>query len=167
MRSPRIRRLLVLTGIMILTSVIAAGAAVAQPNRSQHFVAPLSGDQEATPVDTNARGLAQFHLNHAGDELRFKLIVANIENVLMAHIHLEASNGPVVVWLHTQDQAPELLPGRSSGIIAEGVITDDDLVNVLAGATLDDLLDEIRAGNAYVNVHTQQHPGGEIAGLIR
>jgi hypothetical protein len=29
------------------------------------------------------------------------------------------------------------------------------------------LIEEIKAGNTYVNVHTTQHPGGEIRGQIR
>jgi len=60
-----------------------------------------------------------------------------------------------------------LLEGRYSGVLAEGVITADNLSGPLAGASLEDLLDHLRDGNAYVNVHTLQFPAGEVRGQIR
>ncbi len=86
----------------------------------------------------------------------------------MAHIHLAPAgvNGSVVVWLYPSGPPPLAIPGRSNGVLAEGVITDDSLVGPLEDGTLEDLLDEIRAGNTYVNVHTDQEPAGEIRGQI-
>lgn len=131
------------------------------------FKAHLTGDQEVPPVETNATGQTIFKLSKDGTELQFKLIVANIENVRMAHIHLAASgeNGPVVVWLYPSGPPFVELPGKTNGILAEGVITGS-LVGPLAGGTLDDLISELEAGNAYVNVHTSAYPGGEIRGQI-
>jgi hypothetical protein len=37
----------------------------------------------------------------------------------------------------------------------------------LQGKTIADLVADIKAGNAYVNVHTTEHPGGEIRGQIQ
>jgi hypothetical protein len=110
-----------------------------------------------------------FRLSRNGSELHYRLIVANIQNVTMTHIHLAPPgvNGPVVAWLYPDGPPAELIPGRSSGILATGVITAEDLVGPLAGATLADLLEEMRAGNTYVNVHTSQYPAGEIRGQIR
>jgi hypothetical protein len=51
--------------------------------------------------------------------------------------------------------------------LAEGTITEDDLVGGLAGESLEVLIEEIKAGNTYVNVHTSQNPGGEVRGQIR
>lgn len=162
------RRLLLTAGIVFLISLVAVGTAIAQTNRPQVFLAHLSGEQEAEPVDTRARGLAHFHLNHDGDELRYTLIVANIEDVFASHIHLEASNGPVVVWLYPPDGPPgDQIDGRFSGVLAKGTITADDLVGPLEKGSLDDLLDEMRSGNAFVNVHTEANPGGEIAGPVK
>ena len=101
--------------------------------------------------------------------LHYTLIASNIENVLQSHIHLAPAgvNGPVVVWLYPSSPPAVLIPGRFSGVLAEGTITADDLVGPLAGQPLSSLIDEITAGNAYVNVHTSQYPGGEIRGQIR
>jgi hypothetical protein len=134
------RKLFTFLGVLILVSVLAAGAVSAQSNRSENFVAPLNTTEEVPEPDNferNPRGLAKFHLSHDGNELHYKLIVANIEDVLMAHIHVGkcGETGPVVVWLHSHEtRAPELLPGRVNGPIAEGVITADDLVGPLAGS---------------------------------
>jgi hypothetical protein len=132
------------------------------------FKAHLSGDQEVPPVETNATGQAIFKLSKDGMELHFKLIVANINDVRMAHIHLApvGVNGGVVVWLFPAGPPPGLIEGKTNGILAEGVITSEDLVGDLAEKTLDDLISELEAGNAYVNVHTVANGGGEIRGQI-
>jgi len=134
----------------------------------RNFRAHLDGDSEVHEVVTRARGQAQFQLSNDGSSISYKLIVANIENVTMAHIHLAPAdvNGPVVVWLYPSGPPAQLIPGRSNGVLAEGVITDDSLTGPLADATIDDLLEEIRSGNAYVNVHTSQYGAGEIRGQI-
>jgi outer membrane receptor for monomeric catechols len=59
-----------------------------------------------------------------------------------------------------------LIPGRFNGVLAEGTITADNLVGTLAGQSLGVLIEMIKAGNAYVNVHTSQFPPGEIRGQI-
>jgi hypothetical protein len=136
------------------------------------FKAHLSGDQEVPPVETNATGQANFKLNKDGDELHFKLIVANIENVLMAHIHLasKGENGPVVVWLYPAGPPPKLIEGKTNGILAEGVITESNLVGPLEGKSFDDLISALEDGNAYVNVHTSAlevvKSGGKSAQII-
>lgn len=133
-----------------------------------NFRTHLSGDQEPTPVDTKATGQAIFQLSKDGTALSYKLIVANIENVTMAHIHVApvGVNGGVVVWLYPSTPPPSLIPGTTNGILAEGVITTADLRGSLMGKNLSDLLDLMVAGQTYVNVHTTQNPGGEIRGQI-
>ena len=156
--------------VLAVSCLVAASAAVAAAP-SQHdrnFRTNLSGGEEVPPADTRARGQATFQLSHDGTELHYRLIVANIENVTMAHIHLAPAgvNGPVVAWLYPSAPPPELIPGRTDGVLATGTLTADDLVGPLAGQLLADLIDEIRAGNTYVNVHTSQFPPGEIRGQI-
>ena len=133
------------------------------------FRAHLSGDQEVPAVETRATGQTIFKLSKDGTELSYKLIVANLEDIRMAHIHLApvGDNGGVVVWLYPSSPPPQLIEGTTSGILAEGVITSADLVGSLEGGDLQDLLDNMVAGNAYVNVHTVENPGGEIRGQIQ
>lgn len=187
------------------TLLVACSADVSQPTaplsvpvmQSQHapapadaanggnFGTPLSAEEEVMPAGvintSRARGNAIFHLNAEGTELSYKLIVANIENVFQAHIHAGpiGQNGGVVVWLYpsTEPGAGPTGGGRIDGVIAEGTITADDLVGALEGEPLSALLELLRTGGAYVNVHTNDgvappntgpgdFPGGEIRGQI-
>ena len=143
--------------------------ATAHQKDVKNFRAHLSGDEEVPPADTKATGQAIFRLNKEDGTLYYKLIVANIENVRMAHIHMAeaGSNGGVVAWLYPESAPPVLIPGRFQGILAEGVITADNLAGALAGESLDELLDAMKDGKTYVNVHTVQFPGGEIRGQIK
>lgn len=155
------------TALACVVAVLGLSAPAAAT--SSTYVAPLSGGEEVEPVDTNATGVAVFHVSKDGTELSYKLNVANIEDVMMAHIHLaeRGVNGQVAVWLYPSAPPPQLIPGRTDGTLATGTITDSDLVGPLAGMTVADLLEQIEAGNAYVNVHTAAHPGGEIRGQLR
>jgi hypothetical protein len=129
------------------------------------FHATLEGEQEVPPVDSDAKGFATFRSNNDGTELEYKVIVANIEDVTAAHIHLApiGENGDIVAFLFNPEAPTD---GTTNGVLAEGTITSADLVGPLEGATLSELIDEIEAGNTYVNVHTVEHPGGEIRGQI-
>lgn len=134
-----------------------------------NFAAPLSGDQEVPPVETRSTGLAKFQLR--GDELSYHLNVSRTEGVTQSHIHCGAAgvNGPVVVFLFG------FVPGgvTSNGRLADGTITAADVIPRADSAAcpggvadFDDLLEKMRSGDAYVNVHTLAHPAGEIRGQI-
>jgi len=147
-----------------------------------NFGTPLSGAEEVPVRETRARGNAIFQLNAEGTAISYKLIVANINNAFMAHIHQNVigANGPIVVWLYpstTPGQQEPLGQGRLDGVIAQGTITAADLVGPLAGQPLSALVSDLTTGNAYVNVHTNDgvdpantgpgdFPGGEIRGQI-
>lgn len=161
------KRLTIVLSVMALLAVGAAPALSQGPH--ENFRTHLSGDEEVPAVETQAQGQAIFKLSADGESLDYKLIVANIDDVQMAHIHLAPAgqNGGIVVWLYPDGPPPQLIEGRTQGVLAEGTITADDLTGSLEGASMDDLLDEIRAGNTYVNVHTSEFGGGEVRGQIR
>lgn len=128
------------------------------------FFAKLRGRNEVPPVETDARGQAFFKLSRNELGLKFKLELFDIENVVVAHLHLGAkgTNGPVVAFLF----GPITNPVSIECATFTGIITQEDLVGPLAGQTLDALVNEIIAGNIYINVHTVQHPNGEIRGQL-
>ena len=154
---------------LVAVALVVAGATTAVA-ASDNFRTHLSGDEEVQvpAVVTGAQGQATFKLSDDGQSITFKLNVANIENVTQAHIHLAPAgqNGGIVVWLYPSAPPQILIPGRTNGNLAEGTITAANLTGALAGQPLSALLDQIRAGNAYVNVHTSQHPPGEIRGQL-
>ncbi|MDX1662326.1 MAG: S8 family serine peptidase [Candidatus Promineifilaceae bacterium] len=121
------------------------------------FTADLEGENEAPPVTTDATGMAVFTYTHATGELDYWLDVDDITPTA-AHIHLGLpnTNGPVVWWLYDADgvNAPDG-PFPVNGTIQ---ISDD-----FTGTTeLMYLLGE----RFYVNVHTTDHPAGEIRGQM-
>jgi hypothetical protein len=161
----------------VLPILLALAAPAAAQNSAVNFVTHLSGAEEVPPRDTNAQGQAIFRLSPDGTTLTFKLIVANIENVVASHIHLAqaGANGSVVAFLY--GTAPTG-GGRVDGLIAQGTITAASLTGPLAGQSLEVLITAMQTGGAYVNVHTNDgvaptntgpgdFPGGEIRGQIR
>jgi hypothetical protein len=153
--------------------VLVLGANVAASADQQNFTAHLSGDEEVPPVDTNATGEAQFHLSDDGTAISYKLISANINNVEQAHIHCgpPGVNGSITVFL-----AGPFIPAeeRVNGVLAEGTISREDVIPVLPSAacpggivTFDQLVEKMRSGGTYANIHTSANPNGEIRGQIK
>ena len=132
------------------------------------FVASLSGEGAGT--DSRGVGEAVFRFDTSGDEVHYRLNVGNIQNVTMAHIHVAATpggNGPPVVWLYPDAPPPVLIPGRTQGGLGYGSFSAADMMGPLAGMTLGAVRSAMDEGRAYVNVHTQANPGGEIRGTIK
>ncbi len=120
------------------------------------YTAHLSG------AGTKATGQAIFSFNKDLTELRYKLIVANIQNVTAAHIH--GMDGMVVAPLYSGPT----IQGRFNGTLAEGTIGVDDITCPHhSGEDLSHLIMCIEQGHLYVNVHTAQKPDGEISGTIK
>jgi hypothetical protein len=147
-------------------------------HKTRHLETDLRGRNEVPPHTTPASGEAVFRVKDDGS-VSYRLVVEDIRNPFMAHIHRAAAgvNGPVVVWLFpsTVPAPGPISAGPRDGLLAEGTFTAKDFVAPFKGTTLAELLDAIRAGNAYVNVHTSNgtatpapgnFPGGEIRGQL-
>jgi hypothetical protein len=128
------------------------------------FTAKLSGKEVVPAVVTTAKGEADFKLSKDGKELTYVLKLVDLENVTAAHIHaaLMGKNGGPVAGLFAGPKKD----GKFSGEIV-GTITDKDLIGPLAGKTVGDLVKLIKDGGAYVNVHTEKYPDGEVRGQIK
>lgn len=172
------RKLLFTLSLGVLAAGVATGLAIAQfVSTPPDFVSGLTGDQEVPPRATPASGQAQFKLIDDGNGIAYRLIVDGIENVTASHIHLgpPGVNAPVVAFL-----AGPFAPGGGphDGLLATGTIRAANLVGPLAGQNLSVLIQAMRTGGTYVNVHTDDgvaptntgagdFPGGEVRGLIR
>ncbi|HSJ35708.1 MAG TPA: CHRD domain-containing protein [Acidimicrobiia bacterium] len=154
------RRFCLLVATLLM---IGAAPALAVGNGST-YIAHLEGDNEIPAVDSQGRGQVILEVERGGEAISYKLIASNIDDVVQAHIHLGGPdvNGPVVAFLFGPVTGVD-----NNGVLSRGTITASDLVGPLAGASLDDLLAEMKSGDAYVNVHTIANPGGEIRGQIR
>lgn len=151
------RSILSLLLAVFLLGLGFTGVVSAQPS---NFRAHLSGGEEVPAVDTRATGQAIFKFNN--DELQFKLIVANIHDVFAAHIHCGefGVNGPVGVTLFGGETV------SVNGILNQGTILAPDEGNACGWEDLEDVIVAIESGGAYVNVHTDANPGGEIRGQV-
>jgi len=129
------------------------------------FKAKLSGKEEVPAAETKATGEADFKLSKDGKEITYTLKVKDIENAKAAHIHAGkvGEEGAPVVGLFGGPKKE----GKFSGVLAKGTITDKNLVGPLAGKTIGDLVEMIKGGGAYVNVHTDKFPNGEVRGQVK
>jgi len=154
-----------------------AGVSAAVAGLNGNWSAHANGSQEVPPRDSQGQAQAIFHLSKDGDSLEYKLTASNIDNVFMAHIHMNVpgQNGPIVVWLYpsTATVPGPFGSGRTDGVLAEGTITAANFVGPLAGHPLSALVEALDTGHAYVNLHTNDgvdgtntgpgdFPGGEI-----
>jgi hypothetical protein len=140
-----------------------------------HFTAQLGGDQEVPLRTTDATGQATFQLRDE-TQLDFTLNLVDVKNFVAVHIHCAPAgeNGAVGATLFGP-----VTPGERSVDITsvQGVITAPDTGDGCEWADLAALLEAMRNGNTYVNVHTDDgvdpadtgagdFPGGEIRGQI-
>ena len=131
-----------LLGISVATMVAVAGAASAADVKVM-----LSGSQEVPAVTTSASGNGTITVG--ADKAVSGSVTTSGVSGTAAHIHMAAAgqNGPVIVPL---------------------VKSGDNGWAVGPGAKLTDAqYDAFKAGNLYVNVHSQAHKGGEIRGQIK
>ena len=154
----------------LLVLVVSTSSAAAAPSKPV-FLALLSGNNEVPPVATSAQGVAVLQISPDESQISYKVIVTQIDNATQAHIHCgpPGQNGPVVAFLF----GPNPNGVSVNGLLAAGVLTEGSVIprpdsSVCPGgvANLSDLIEKIRSGGAYVNVHTTAHPGGEIRGQL-
>lgn len=129
---------------------------------NHEFATNMTGQEEVPPVDTQAVGEAilvqDLPINQTID---YYLNVTGIQAAMQGHIHsgAQGQNGPVVVTLFNSS-SPQ------NEVLKNGTITANDLVGPMKGKTIPDLLEAMKNGSTYVNVHTEQNPKGEIRGQL-
>ena len=144
----------------------------ASPPSDKEFSARLTGSKEVPPVDTDATGRVRLTANSQQDELVYQLSVSNLNGIATgAHIHRGSTgtSGPVVANLNIGGAFASASAGdgsASASTSSGGTITSADLKGPLAGKQVSELIKLIEDGKAYVNVHTRQHPNGEIRGQL-
>jgi CHRD domain len=121
------------------------------------YVAHLTGASETPPTGVKGTGTATLELN--GNRLHYTVVVHGLTGpATMAHIHVGAvgASGPPVFFF--------TIKHVENGTLARGSV---DLAKAVSkGVSGDSLKTLLANGNAYVNVHTKAHPGGEIRGQV-
>ena len=162
--------------ITICGLVLALTGAVSA-QKADKVSATLTGPGEIPVVSSPATGTFDAQI-HEGGWVDWTLTYSNLEaDIAQSHIHLAQpfANGGIVVWLckTTQTNAPagtQDCPAPRSGTLS-GTFDANDVVAVtmqaISAGDFQEVIDAMRSGLAYANVHSAQSPGGEIRGQIK
>jgi hypothetical protein len=139
-------------GVILMACATGIAAwAVAAKAAPETFKVALTGAQQVPPVQTTGTGTADLSYDPATRVMTWSVTYSGLSGpATMAHFHgpgAAGQNGPVVIWLTEKGKPVE------SPIKGEATLTPDQAK-------------QFTAGEWYINVHTQAHPGGEIRGQV-
>jgi len=142
---------------------LLAGAAAAS---AQVVVTTATlGSGEETPILlSGAAGTAEVAVDTVAKEFAITLRIFNIPtNTTAGHIHVGAKGiaGPVVIDFPG-------IGGRLGDFVTTFRVGEASFRPAAAIGinTIDDVIQAVANGNAYVNIHTTTNPGGEIRGQL-
>ena len=134
----------------LLLFVLASSPLFAGPLSSNLvFTARMSGDQENPQVASDGQGVAVLTFDQTQTNVYLNVSLSNLSSPITgAHIHEGAlgENGPVIL-----DLTPFLSGNRIKGVMR-------GLPNTV--------MSKLLTGDYYINVHTENHPAGEIRGQL-
>ena len=134
-------------GIALTTATLMVSLFAAGPTVAKDLKVKLTGDQEVPPVQTQASGGGTIAVNE--DKSVSGSITTKGIKATAAHIHEapRGKNGPVAIPLEKKS---------------------DNEFAVPAGAKLTDAqYKAFKAGDLYVNVHSDAHKDGEIRAQLK
>ena len=130
--------------VALLTPLVALPALAAS---TKTFIALLNGAQETPPTTSTALGLALLTFDESTKMLCFSLSFTPLEtSEVAAHVHGPGAPG----------QSADILFALPAGNPKNGC------KQITSGKQKKDL----KKGLLYMNIHSAQHPGGEIRGQI-
>ena len=137
--------------LLALMPLALAGMPEAALAKSMSLNVPLTGAQQVPPVQTSGKGTAHLTYNTSSHEVTWNITYSDMSSpVTMAHFHgpaMEGKNGPVEIWL-TKKGKPVSSPIKGSAKLKP------------------EEAKQLMAGELYINVHTKDHPAGEIRGQV-
>jgi hypothetical protein len=158
-------------GVGVIAAVTVA-ATVAVAGGGDSIREELTGYEE-TPLALSTTGNGSFNarISDRRQEIDYRLSYAGLEgNVAQAHIHFgaRAQSGGISVFLCTNlgngPAGTQLCPAQPATVT--GTLRPADVIGPagqgITAGQFDELVDAIRAGATYVNVHSSLYPAGEI-----
>ena len=137
---------------MVFSGLALAGALTLAQAAPVSFQVPLTGAQQVPPVQTAGSGNAALTYDASTRVVTWNITFSGLSSqATMAHFHGPAAagkNAGVKVWL-SQKGTMEV----TSPISGQAMLSPDDAKM-------------FEAGDMYINVHTKDHPGGEIRGQV-
>jgi hypothetical protein len=163
------RRLQLVLAFGVVSLLAAVGVAVATGGRD--IRERLTGYEEIPTLSTPANGEFKLRINRFSDTIDYRLSYQDFETpVLQAHIHFgaRAFNGGISLFLCSNlGNGPAGTPPcpTPSGTVS-GTLDAADVVGPaaqgIAPGEFEEVVDAIRAGATYANVHSDAFKGGEI-----
>lgn len=115
------------------------------------FTTELSGTQQVPPVKTSGHGTADLTYDTSTRVLTWDITYSGLSSpATMAHIHgpaMAGKNAGIEIWLSKRGTPP------TSPIKGEATLSEAQAKMLMADET-------------YINVHSKDHPAGEIRGQI-
>ena len=169
-------------GLLAASLIVPVCSASADDDRGRkRFVAFLDGFQEVPAVSTSARGSLFLQFNRRRGEIYYRLHTGPLEgNMWQVHLHLgrARTNGRVIAFLcntvalpveNVPDGTQECAP--TDGGTISGTLDADDILGPadqgIEPGEIDEVVEALRRGVVYVNVHSGNFPAGEIRGQLR
>jgi hypothetical protein len=152
--------------------------ATADGDRKQFVSTRLVSYQEVPAISSTASGQFRAFIDDQAGTINYKLSYQGLTgDVRQSHIHFgqHSVNGAISVFLcqtATNVDPTGLAPqcpqsGTVSGLLQSANMAAGTTAQGIAPGEFAELVAAIRAGVAYVNVHTSTFPGGEIRGQLR
>ena len=130
---------------VLIASLLLAACAGTMPGGSTVSIS-LSGAEEVPPVSVPGSGKGGITIGEDGS-VTGSVTTSGVEGT-MAHIHMGArgTNGPVIVPFTKNGDTYSAPPGAKLNVAQ---------------------MQAFKAGNLYVNVHTNRNKGGEVRGQLQ
>lgn len=170
------KRTLYLAAPVAALTLLAAVGSVNADNGGLNI--RLRSFQEVPSVSSAAAGRFKAHIDDRGaGAIHYDLSYSGLEgDVRQAHIHIGQRhvNGGIMVFLCQTTTNPDptgLAPSCPQSGTVSGVLQAANVIAVAAqgieAMSFGEMIKAIRAGVAYVNVHSARFPGGELRGQLR
>jgi hypothetical protein len=136
---------------LLLASLVWLGSMTLAHAAALSFTVPLTGAQQVPAVQTQGTGSADLTYDPATRVVTWALTFSGLSSeATMVHFHGPATagkNAGVKVWVSEKGAAV------TSPIKGQATLSEADAKDFLAG-------------QMYLNVHTKDHPSGEIRGQV-
>ena len=160
-------------------------ATAASDDDVTNFKARLRGLNEVPPVATEATGSFTGTLSADGSTLNYTVTYTNLNaQILFSHIHFgfpkEAAGimvflcGPAAgamggppAGFPNPPACADATSGTVSGSVTAANVIGPNSQGITPGADFAKVVQAMREGAAYVNVHTMRSPSGEIRGPVQ
>jgi CHRD domain len=169
--------------LVLIVGCFSVAMVAAGDDDTNTFNATLRGINETPgPIATQATGSFHATLSADGTTLSYTVTYNNLNaQVTQSHIHfgLSKETGGIMIWLCQTAAVPApagdpgvpTCPDTTSGTIS-GTATVANVVGpngqgITPGMDFNKVIQVMREGAAYANVHSTRSPGGEIRGPIR